>query len=361
LSVEEQDELEQMVLNEEKRDASEDVVDLLVLILSHQEEPQDFETVLEFFADEFQILLAGGEFQVAFKLLKSLRRYLNSFKRDKDWAVPLLEAFFDRIAGVEVLEELREILPQLHTFDGRRLSYLRHVLVLLPSCAMTVLAPMLTEIKSPSVKKLFLGAILQLAQRDFAPLEAVLREGEEALLYRLLFVLGSLKGDRPREILLKMTHHHSARIRIQSLKFLLKGPSDPKVLKEIFHCIADQDNTVRSMMMTYLRTTRNETAERLLLEYIEKQDLSAHGRPYLADCYQTLGQCGSSRSIPFLRDKLTKQKWIPGPKTSFQREAAATALLLLGTKESRAILKKASESHFPGLRRAASKVLEGKS
>jgi hypothetical protein len=69
-----------------------------------------------------------------------------------------------------------------------------------------------------------------------------------------------------------------------------------------------------------------------------------------------LGKCGSTDSVPFLRDTLLKGSWLSRFKDSPRRRGAAFALAYLKSEDSRLVLDKASRSRFPAVRNAAQTV-----
>jgi hypothetical protein len=99
--------------------------------------------------------------------------------------------------------------------------------------------------------------------------------------------------------------------------------------------------------------SRNEIAENLLMQYIQNRNFSAAQNEHIIECFRTLGKCGSSRSVPFLRKTLLHRKWMAGLRKSAYREGAALALVALQIPEARQVIEAAGRSFHPGLRRIA--------
>jgi hypothetical protein len=74
------------------------------------------------------------------------------------------------------------------------------------------------------------------------------------------------------------------------------------------------------------------------------------------ECFLTLGQCGSLRSVPFLRKTLLHRMWMAGLRKSVYRDGAALALVALKIPEARQVIEAAGRSFHPGLRRIARKA-----
>jgi len=199
--------------------------------------------------------------------------------------------------------------------------------------------------------------ILSLASRDLRPLEAMLDRPEEDLVLKLVQVVGSLGGERPTQILSKMVHHSSARVRQTAAKGLLRrGPAS---INELFHLIEDEDDSVRRLILHHMGQERNEASETLLLQYLEEGNIKGSDDKHIIACFRTLGRCGSPRSIPFLRQTLFGRGWIPDLRNSAYRQGAALALQAMRMKGAQQVLEDASRSLKPGVRRIARKVMQG--
>jgi HEAT repeat protein len=152
----------------------------------------------------------------------------------------------------------------------------------------------------------------------------------------------------------KLVHHKSAYVRQEVLKTVLKQGHVP--IKEIFSLIDDRDESIRRLMLKHLGQSRDRTAEDLLLRYLESGKPTNADSGHVIACYTALGQCGSSKSLPFLRQTLLGSGWFPSFGVSVHREGAAVALSKMRTKEAQQILEKAGRSLSPGLRRIVRKV-----
>ncbi|MFH1672161.1 MAG: HEAT repeat domain-containing protein [Pseudomonadota bacterium] len=340
--------LGEMVVEEKKLDSTEDVVDLLVVILKEQSNQQSFSSVIEFINEEFQDMLAQGEFGFAFKLLKNLHEIYRSCKTEKPWALPLLDDFFLAISSHKVLGVLQHLWPAPDKKGAYRLKMLRRVLLLLRPEAILTLGPLLFQMQSSRAQRQLMEIIKSLANRDIRPLEQLLDSPEESLVRRLVYILGQLKGEKTTELLLKMINHSAQRVRKEAVTALLLR--DPRAIQQVFHLVEDASHTMRRFMMEYMGRRGDRLTESLLLDYLEKRQFKRRDREHLLACYRAIGQCGSSRSIPFLRGVLLNRGWIPGFGRSSHRQGAVMALMALGTEEAQEILDKASRSLLPTVR-----------
>jgi HEAT repeat protein len=179
---------------------------------------------------------------------------------------------------------------------------------------------------------------------------------EEALVKKLVYILGHIKGEKTKQILLKMTRHTSGRVRLEALKALTCR--DAKMIKELFPLVDDPVLTIRLLMWKYLEQHKDEETGDLILNYLDQKKIHRRDDQQILNCYKTLGRCSSRSYIPFLRKSLLSQGWDFSSNRSLRRQGAAFALFELHTEEAQEILKKASKSLFPSIRSDYRKALK---
>jgi HEAT repeat protein len=356
MTSEELKRLEEMVVKEETQSGTEDVFDILWLILSTQNEPEDYGTILEFMKEEFKDTLAQGEFRIGLDFLVSLKKAYQSSKTGKAWAQPLLRKLFFDIATPQGLEVVKEVLPSLDKHRADQVEYFRKLFLCLPPVAITTLAPMLMENLSDSLKRHLMEIIEALARKDSNSLEQLLDRPEEDLVKKLVCILGHIDGEKPIQILIRMTHHSSGWVRLAALKALERR--NKNLIEELFHLINDPVLTIRRIMWNHLERYKNEKTGNLILDYLQQQKIVYRDDQQILNCFKTLGCCNTMSSTPFLGQSLLGQGWDFGSERSLRRQAAAIALFELNTQEAQDILKKASRSLFPSVRSAYQKALK---
>jgi HEAT repeat protein len=356
MTSEELKRLEEMVVEEETQSGTEDVFDILWLILSTQNEPKDYGIILEFMKEEFKDTLAQGEFRIALDFLASLKKTYQSSKTEKAWAQPLLRKLFFDIATPQVLEVVKEVLPILDKQRTDQVEYFRKLFLCLPPVAITSLAQMLLENISDSLKRNIMEIIESLARKDSNPLEQLLDRPEEDLVKKLVCILGHIDGEKPIQILIRMTHHPSGWVRLEALKALERR--NKNMIEELFHLINDPVLIIRRMMWNHLEQYKNEKTGNLILDYLQQKKIVYRDDQQILNCFKTLGCCNTMSSTPFLGQSLLGQGWDFGSERSLRRQAAAIALFELNTQAAQDILKKASRSLFPSVRSAYQRALK---
>jgi len=120
--------------------------------------------------------------------------------------------------------------------------------------------------------------------------------------------------------------------------------------KDVFHFIKDSDETIQDLALKQLGQFRDPEIEELFLAYLKKTKFGKKQDGHMMECFRTLGKCGSSASIPFLRKNLFYGKWLPGKWKSAYRKGSVAALYALNLPEAQQVLEEARKSFFPSLR-----------
>jgi hypothetical protein len=356
LTPEESRTLSQMVAQEERQSGTQDVLDVLEIILRTQSQPEDYSVILEFITEEFKSALAQGDFQIALDFIESLQKTYQSCKIEKPWARPLLGGFFINISGTQVLGVLKEILPSFDTQDTDRIKVFRRLFLRFPPAAITALAPLLLEKLSMPVERQLMEIIGSLALKNIHPLEQLLDRPEEALVKKLVFILGHIKGEKTGQILLEMTQHESGRVRLEALRALIRR--DENMTEKLFPLIEDPVLPIRRIMWEYLENHQDPETGNLIRNYLDHKKIRREDDQQILNCYKTLVRCDSRGFVPFLRESLIRQGLDFSFDRSVRRRGAALALLELGTEEAQEVLERASKSLFPSVRSAYRKAVK---
>ena len=356
LTAEETARLREMILEEEKRDSVQDLLELASILMKDQGNKDYLEALLQFVKNEINVALIQGKFELAYKTLQTVHTIRLTAKAEEPWAVILFNRFIKSISDPQNLNVLAKVLRTLDEADKDRIKLIRQYLLLLHSNAIQALAPMLSQIRSLSIQKQFIKILEIMATRNLRPLERLLASQDEYLVQPLVYIAGRIPGRRPVQILLKMIDSASARLRKQAIKSLLAR--DPSSLETIFPLIEDSSKDVRQLIFGHLKQQTNEMGEKLLLQYLHKKRFALKNQQHILTCYKTLGKCGSFQSIPFLKKLLFKRRWLPDFRGSVHRQGAVAALMELEIQEAKTILSKASRSLFPTVRIAYKRGLE---
>jgi HEAT repeat protein len=239
--------------------------------------------------------------------------------------------------------------------DTEQIIKIKQILLLLQPEAIQTLGDILLDTSSLRLQKMLMEVILSLASRNLQPLETMLTRPEEELVQKLVYVIGRLDGERTTQILGTMIRHSSARVRHEAAKALIRRGAAS--MEKLFHLIEDENDSIRRLILQHMAQDKDQATEALLLKYLEQDKLKRSDDEHVIACFRTLGRCGSTRSIPFLRKTLLGRAWLPGFGKSAYRQGAALALQVMRLPGAREVLEDASRSLYPNVKRIARRVL----
>jgi HEAT repeat protein len=193
--------------------------------------------------------------------------------------------------------------------------------------------------------------ITSLVSQDVSGLELLINYSNEKILEKLVPVLSRLDESTSSKYLMRLARQSPASVRRMAIKAIGQSPGNQ--MSAIFDFIDDPDASVRHVILTQMGQARNEIAEDFLMQYLQTRKFSAAQIEHMMECFRTLGKCGSSQSVPFLRKTLLHRKWMAGLRKSAYREGAALALVALKIPEARQVIEEAGRSFHLGLRRIA--------
>ncbi|HNY64946.1 MAG TPA: HEAT repeat domain-containing protein [Deltaproteobacteria bacterium] len=324
-------------------------LDSLFDSLIYYREKANYELILGVLAEEVKGSFSVMDFEGVLKILSRLKLVGDACRTDSMPAgAQLVDEFFSSLSTPQFLGPLQEVWSRV---DPARIKYVRQILSFLQPEAIVTLCHMLAQEQPPEVHQMLVQTVVTLASRDFGPLEALLKSPDEKLVQSLVQVMAGLEGEQPVKILLTMVRHPSERVRQEALRGIFQ--KHPDRIKEVLGLIDDPDESIRRVILKHISLSRDRNAERFLLNYLELNKASQRDDEHIIACFTALGQCGSSRSLPFLRKTLYQWAWMPLFWKRAYRLGAAAALSRLGTSEAQQVLNRAARSLSPFLRAIA--------
>ena len=352
-SQEEHDLLQQMVRDYEEKDNSADIIELLLILLQMEEEPQIVIAIAGFLKEEFRISLTNRNFKVAHDLLVNMKSLCSQAGQVKEWALPLLDKFNEDIAAPEVLNALAPLWAVLPTLEPGTLANFASLLPLLPPKSGEALVGMSSQVETGKGRQILIDLIAAFAARDLDVLENMLAQPEEDLIMRLIGVLREAPDrDRAELLLLKVIGHAKSKIRKEACDILLERNCEQ--FDQLFPLIHDPDTTIRLRIFNYFGRERNRGVEQMFLSYMAGPKFLNQEHGHISRCYVALGSSGSDASLPFLKKVLFSQPWnfMVGIGQTVHRQGAAIALYKIHTRTSLRILQEAESSSIPHIRKA---------
>ena len=350
ISPAEIEELQEMVRVEESWDNTEDVLDVLLVILRSQTDKYNFSSVLDFTLEEVVEAIRQDEFEVLLNLFQSLNQLLyRDTAEEFNWMRPLIERFFQDISHPEFFNLITGKLKSLNEGDTEKLLVLREVLLYFSPSIIHSLGPVILQTRFAAVQKMIMEVIEYMCLRDMGPMEILLDHPDKKLGEMLLPLLSRLRGERSTRIFFKMSEHPSEQVRRKAVRVLVAR--DPQVAIKLFPLLDDPNAGIRKDLLAVIAKQKSPVLENMLLKYLQENVDNKNTKHILA-CYKTLGCCGSDKAIPFLRRVLLDKGWnrFIGLGKLLHREGAAIALNLLDSQQTKSILLTASKSRFQVIR-----------
>ncbi len=360
LSPEEVEKLNEMVAEAEKSERSGDVLQVLFFVLNEQDNAKDFGVILGFLKDEWRSELDSGNFARVADHLAVLKKLKESPQQGREWVVELLATFFAEISAASFLSFLYPMLIALNRKDPDQLARLRSFLLLFEPEMISSLGKLLPYITDKEVLGMLFGVMIELGKKEVSPLRELLANENDLIALGAIQVLRKIKGDEPAELITRSLEHSSAKVRRYALRSCIAA-GNPN-LDELFKVIDDPNITTRSILLSLLGRGRNEKAEKLLLNYLQREPWQHLDENHIHTCYRTLGLCGSKHSLAFLKKTLLGRGWksLLNEGKNIQQQGAVVALSRLQIKEATDVLKKGAASLMPGIRKSCRSALAKK-
>jgi len=350
----EYEELNTMVRSEEMRDPTPDFLDALIDCLLQHKQKENFDSILKSFEEEFHASIARKDFDITQRILKSLRYVLGYTEAGTPWIRPAIDKLFVSMHSDKSLLPLQASWDDL---DEKQLAKVKESLLLFQPDAIEAICNLFLQASSLNIQQMLMDVILSLASRDYRPIEALLNRPEEELVRKLVNVLGQIKGEGPSQILFKMVHHSSAKVRQDVINCLLQ--QDANNIQKLYTLINDENDLIRRTILNYMKVDKSGTSEDFLLNYLGQEKFKADQDTHVIECFKTLGRCGSNRCLPFLKKTLTGRGGLKDILKQTNRKGAAIVLKTMGTEDAIKVLEDASRSLYPNIRYIARHAMKG--
>ncbi|NOQ46539.1 MAG: hypothetical protein GQ559_07685 [Desulfobulbaceae bacterium] len=358
LSPLERYELEKMVAAGEEQDDTDNVIDILLIILVVQNNKHDFVYALDFLQDRFMRTIKTNRFDAALKVIRNLKTLQQTFVGKKEWALPLLDDLFDTLSQPESLRELKRLLLNTkETPESRQMKHLWSILGLLAPRVLFTIGPLAGKAPSAEIRQSLIGVIIHHAQHDPQILADIVGQLDEELCLKLMPVAQQMKTADASKVFTRMALHPSESVRRKAFEIVVSRDTLEPV--ELFPLINDPDKETREKILLLLGRERNEQVENRLLSYLEEGEDKINNKEHILACYGALGNCGSDHSIPFLKNILMEGSWsnIFSLDGLAHKQGAANALHALRIDEADSILKEGAGSILPDIRLACRKAI----
>jgi len=354
LTSEEMEQTRRMVQEEESRDFTRDIFDVLLVVLEQQRNEEDVTNALDIIRESLEKALSKGQFRSTCRFMGQFHRIREKYAQEGQWVLAHLDDFLVAISGSRVLSSLQGYASRYQGEDPDQLEYMRKTLVQLLPESIEALGSILSGVSSRAVGNALRSAMRGLAEKDVRPLARLARNADPGIAKQAIAVLSQVSDEQVFPCLLEATRSDDASVRRVAVKALTRrGIPD---YHEVLPLLADPDDVVRGLVFDFLVTSREPETEERIARYIRQREFSQKDARFLLTLYRLLGRCGSLRSKEFLGERLFSEPSRMWGVRAVHRRGAAMALALLGEAEADRLLRKASSSLWPSRRSAVRKA-----
>lgn len=350
--------LQSYVEEEEQKDYTNDIIDVLLIILISQKNKLHFRQVLEFLEEIFFDCLNKGDFHLAYKLCSNVLTIRNQMKAIRPWTLDLVDNFISSLSAEERWAELTWIRnPHLLVMRYNQYQkFLWHVLRLLTPEMIFTLGPLMRNLDMGSidVRNELFELIASKAGKDPDRLNTLLSRSDQSLNLLLFPVVEQLGSLAAAKISLRMTGHAAVEVRRTGLTGYLTHASSPD-LDALYPLLNDGDDVIVGRLLTFLLSkAESAEVETLLLRFLEQAIAEGVEHPHMFEYYKALSQCGSFRSVNVLKRILLESRVTEmfSNMNAVHKKGSALALKILGTEEALTALRSGLKSMRPDIRLA---------
>ncbi len=298
--------------------------------------------VIERQQEAFKVMLAGGRFVAATRIVEYLREQANS----KEQIKPVREAAERCLAGLREPQTLSGIVDVLGEVKSSEIGLVHNLIELLGPTAIHQLLCVLGEESELSRRRHIFDLLISLGPAVVPASIGLLEDQRWYMIRNILSLLRQVGEGLTLEVLQKALAHEDSRVRIEAVKCMPELGTDmtPALVEQV---LADEDPKVSEMAIGVFGSARISAAVQPLVDLLNKPDRMGRQRKLRLRALQALGEFGDAKILtqiaPFFRS------WF-APVSVEERHAAYQSLSLYSEADRRPWLKKGRLSLDPVIR-----------
>lgn len=358
ITPQEQEVLQSYIREEENKNYTNDVIDVLLIILVSQKNKLHFSQVLDFLASVFFDSMDNGLFHLSHKLCGNVLSMQDQLRKLRPWTMELIDRFLADLSAPESWAEVSWIgapgLPAILS-HGRRDSLWQTLRLLNPAILLTF-GPLMDKIDAGhiDVRNELYEFIEDKARQSPETFNELLAMSGETINQMLFPMIERFAPGDAAKICLQMTRHESAQVRRTGLRGYVTYAASPEP-EALYPLLGDEDGEIVDRLMQFLLSAVEPgKAEELLLRFIRQAVDNGKDHPNMFEYYKAVSRCGAANTVKELEKILMEC-----PLTEMfsntgmvHKKGAALALNILGTEEAMQALAKAGNSLRPDIRTA---------
>jgi len=322
---------------ESRRNALDDVINILSAILAGVKDPDIFRDFVGIMSNLTVNVFLAGEIGHALRLVRFMDQLLKLGSMGPDQRQLVSEA----LAGVlteATLRVLQEALDSGESVSHEELKELLHIFGL-PSLG--AICELLGRVEKLKMRKVIIEALVELGKDNPGVFAPFLTDPRWYLVRNVVLVLSLLDTPLALEMIVGLISHKEARIRREVLGFLERS-ADVKAKNYIVKYLRDESSALRIKALQVLAREKITFALKPIVALAGAEDFNGKDFAEKKAVYEALGELGSQEMIPMFRDMLLKKRWF---QQSVTKESATLAVAGLMKMQNKAALSLLEEAH----------------
>ncbi len=365
LNEEETAALQKEIEREEARPLSEEVLEIVAVILESEEEPAGFLESAVAFQRFIELAIEEADLVRANALLARLKSIAARKAEQRAEFVGLAEQVIREIGRPSFLGQAA---PVLNGHPDIEPAILTNFLVQLGSGSAPAICDLLGQVNHVKHRRALCEALAISCKNDVEVLIQRLSDSRWYVIRNIVFVLGRIAHQGVERALDRALHHEDVRVRREAVRALGKIES-PTSRAYLISAFRDPDAGVRVQAAMTLAAKRDDRAAQSILGVIQAAEFARRDSNERQAFFEALGRSGSDALVPKL-DSMLSRGGLFRSGNDEERYHAAIALAWLGSPAALAVLnrevgskrefvRKAVESALTTVRNAAATAASG--
>jgi len=303
---------------EARRNALDDVVNILSAILAGTRDPEIFRDFAGIMGNLATNMLLAGEIGHALRLVRfmdELRRLGSTLSEQRG----LLD---DALAGILSEPTVRVLQETLDAGETVSHEELRELLLIFGLPSLGAICELLGRVEKLKMRKVIIEALVDLGRDNPAVLAPFLSDPRWYLVRNVVLVLSLLDSPAALEMIVGLISHKEARIRREVLA-LLERSDDMRAKSYIVKYLRDESGALRIKALQILAREKLPFALKPILALAAAEEFANRDLAEKKAVYEALGELGSAEALPVFRELLMKKYWF---QKSAEKEAAILAV-----------------------------------
>jgi len=344
------------VVEDTRQDHVDQLVDILVSILSLDDDEHSFLEVLQILDEMVMASLRQGRHRQATELLRRLVALAEPTSHLSERSRALIRVVWTEFGGWERVAPLEEALNQRGLWDGEGLTaYLRF----LPPSSVPALMTLLERVQTAKGRRIICDALVVLARTEIDTLIQRLPSAPWYLARNLICVLGCLGDEKALPALVATMEHPEVRIRTSALK-AMEAIGGPRVAELMPRWLGDGDEAVRLLAMKAARHAPSARVLEALSAMIMDKRFVRRSEAEQQEAFDALADIGGDAILPLFGTLVSGKRtwpWISSDARERRGRCAVAAARWIGTAAAAAFLRDAAARGGVAVRAEAVRAL----